>query len=178
MKEIECPSCGEYIPDDSKYCDMCGTELLACVSCGAIGAGNFCGQCGGAMVSRKNAVPSTTGQPVIKNTHDKPEIDDGHGTGKGNIPRLRLRDGNLTLIPRDGAIIGRKEGEYAMMLKDLNLISRRHGQFIKKGRTWHLVDFGSTNGCFINDIELDPNVPIAFKKGDVVDIGTYLFDVI
>ena len=67
---------------------------------------------------------------------------------------------------------------YAARLRDFDLISRRHGQFVKKGRTWCLVDFGSTNGCLINDVELEPNVPMPFQKGDVVDIGTYLFDVL
>lgn len=186
MKEFECPSCGEKIPDDSIYCDMCGVELLVCISCGATGTGNFCGACGGAMVSRKNAVHSTA--PV---QHEPPKAaekkheeniedtsDDAHSTGKGSIPKLRFRDGNMVILPRDGAIIGRKEGEYSAQLKNFDLISRRHGQFIKKGRTWYLVDFGSTNGCLINDKELEPDVPMPFKKGDVIDIGTYIFDVV
>lgn len=183
MKEIECPSCGEKIPDDSIYCDMCGIELLVCVSCGATGTGNFCGSCGGAMVSRKNAVQSMSpAQPnppqPVEERREQETSDDGHSTGKGSIPKLRFRDGNMVILPRDSAIIGRKEGEYADQLKNFDLISRRHGQFIKKGRTWYLVDFGSTNGCFINDTELEPDVPMPFKKGDVVDIGTYIFDVV
>ena len=52
MKEIECPSCGELIPDDSKYCDQCGIELLECVNCGTLGTDDFCSECGNPMVSR------------------------------------------------------------------------------------------------------------------------------
>ena len=25
---MECPACGEMIPDDSRYCDQCGAELM------------------------------------------------------------------------------------------------------------------------------------------------------
>lgn len=186
MKEIECPSCGEMIPDDSKYCDMCGVELLECVNCGAVGCGNFCGTCGGAMVSRGNAVrvaePHRTVSSVpVGNSRQETDAaggDDAHSTGKGRVPRLRWRGGNVVLVPRDGAIIGRKEGEYAAQLKDFDLISRRHGKFVKQGRAWCLVDLDSTNGCLVNDVELVPHVPTAFKKGDVVDIGTYEFDVV
>lgn len=187
MKEIECPACGELIPDDSRYCDQCGAELLECVSCGALGTGNFCGNCGGAMVSRR-AGGGPASAPVRPETKrqaepapEPEEAVDVHSTGRSvrtAVPRLRYRDGDLELVPRDGAVIGRQEGEYAARLRDFDLISRRHGQFVKKGRMWCLVDFGSTNGCLINDVELQPNVPMPFQKGDVVDIGTYLFDVL
>ena len=186
MKEIECPACGELIPDDSRYCDQCGAELLECVSCGALGTGNFCGNCGGAMVSRRmgGPAPSPAGPGGQRQASPAPapeETADVHATGRGvrnAAPRLRYRDGDLELVPRDGAVIGRQEGEYAARLRDFDLISRRHGQFVKKGRMWCLVDFGSTNGSLINDVELQPNVPMPFQKGDVVDIGTYLFDVL
>lgn len=180
MKEFECPSCGETIPADSLYCDMCGVELLECVNCGAVGTGNFCGECSGPMVSRRTAsAPARAGRPCAGTSAvPAPESSDAHSTGKGGVPRLRYREGNVVIVPRDGAVIGRKEGEYAALLKDFDLISRRHGKFVRKGRTWYLVDLGSTNGCFVNDVELNPDEPVPFAKGDVVDIGTYLFDVL
>lgn len=194
MKEIECPSCGEMIPEDSKYCDMCGVELLACVSCGAIGTDNFCAECGSPMVSRRtlssdSATSPSSAPETVKDTADvhttvarqrcaTGQDADVHSTGRSAVPRLRFRDGNLVITPRDGAVIGRQDGEYADRLRDFDLISRRHAKFVKQGRNWCLVDLGSTNGCFVNDTELKPDVPVPFKKGDVVDIGTYLFDVL
>ena len=174
MKEFECPSCGETIPADSLYCDMCGVELLECVNCGAVGTGNFCGECSGPMVSRRTAsAPARAGRPCAGTSAvPAPESSDAHSTGKGGLPRLRYREGNVVIVPRDGAVIGRKEGEYAALLKDFDLISRRHGKFVRKGRTWFLVDLGSTNGCFVNDVELKPDEPVPFAKGEVVDIGT------
>ena len=51
-------------------------------------------------------------------------------------------------------------------------------QFIKRGRDWYIVDLGSTNGTLVNDLELTPDNPVKLSIGDVVDIGTYIFDVI
>lgn len=190
MKEIECPHCGKYTPQDSRYCEMCGTELLQCVKCGALGTDPRCGDCGSPMISRKigqkpPAATSVKPQPDINLPQPDAEIphqpttdDDAHKTGAGRALRLKLRNGSTTLVVKDQAVIGRAEGEYVTQLADFKLISRRHGKFVRQGRQWCLVDFGSTNGCFVNDRELRPNEPVPFKKGDMVDIGTYEFDVI
>ena len=181
MKEIECPSCGELIPDDSKYCDQCGAELLECVNCGALGTDDFCAECGKPMVSKGKAEnkPDATVKPpkeedvlinIVNTTIG------GRNATKNLI--LKARKGNFILRPENEAIIGRKDSPYEQLLVDLNLISRRHGKFVKQGRDWYIVDFGSTNGTLVNDVELQPTVPMKFKAGDVVDIGTYIFDVI
>lgn len=44
-----CYSCGEIIPDDSKFCPMCGRELfITCPTCGTVFSSQyyFCNQCG------------------------------------------------------------------------------------------------------------------------------------
>ena len=181
MKEIECPSCGELIPDDSRYCDQCGAELLECVNCGAIGTDDFCAECGKPMVS-KGKTANKSDATVKPRKEEDILIDIGNTTiGGRNATKnliLKARKGNFILRPENEAIIGRKDSPYEQLLVDLNLISRRHGKFVKQGRDWYIVDFGSTNGTLVNDVELQPNVPMKFKAGDVVDIGTYIFDVI
>ena len=160
MKELECPACGEKIHDDSLYCDMCGAELLECVACGTLGVDPFCPECGHPMIARKvNA--------------------EGQKTTGSRTKRilLKLRNGDVSIIPEDEALIGRKESRYAELLKDLPLISRRHGKFVLRDGIWHIIDFGSTNGTYINDREVPANTPVKFEKGDKVDIGTYIFDV-
>ena len=182
MKEIECPSCGEMIPDDSKYCDQCGVELLECVNCGTLGTDDFCSECGNPMVSKGKARSKTDTTIKPRQEMNQPRNDGGTTIGGGGRGRknlvLRPRNGNFILQPENEAIIGRKDSPYAQFLIDFNLISRRHGKFVKQGRDWYIVDFGSTNGTLVNDEELKPNVPMKFQAGDVVDIGTYLFDVI
>ncbi|MDE7096933.1 MAG: FHA domain-containing protein, partial [Muribaculaceae bacterium] len=178
MKYIECPECFEDIPEDSRYCDMCGVELLECVNCHSIGTGVFCSECGRPMISRSMPAEDAP-EPPEWNDHPATDTTDGTniGTTIGGRSRnlvLKARKGGFILTPEDGAVIGRTEGEYSSLLGSCNLISRRHGKFLKLGRDWHLVDLGSTNGCLINDVELKPMVPTKFKAGDVVDIGTYI----
>ena len=182
MKEIECPSCGEMIPDDSKYCDQCGSELLECVNCGALGTDDFCAECGNAMVSRGKAQkkPDATVKPRKEEEIDEVNVNitvGGRGRDTKNLV-LKPRKGNYILRPEHDAIIGRGAGPYEHLLSDCNLISRKHGKFVKQGRDWYIVDLASTNGTLVNDVEIQPNTPTKFQAGDVVDIGTYIFDVI
>ncbi len=83
----------------------------------------------------------------------------------------------MTLVPEDEGIIGRGEGPYSRNLSGFDLISRRHGKFVRRGRDWYIVDFGSTNGTYVNDEEVPTDTPVKIKVGDVVDIGTFIFDV-
>ena len=173
MKEIECPSCGEMIPDDSLYCDMCGVKLLECINCGTVGCDEFCPECGKPMVSRKSV--------ETKSKEGGSSGGEGGFTTAGKRPKkliLKSRKGNVTLQPESEAIIGRNDSPYAGVLSSMNLISRRHGKFVKRGRDWYIVDFGSTNGTYVNDREVSPNTLVKISVGDAVDIGTYIFDVV
>ena len=187
MKEIECPACGEMIPDDSRYCDMCGTELLECINCGTLGTDQFCAECGKPMVTRKGVTgqsePNRKTPPQAgSGTSPKPNPQSDINTTIGGRRKelvLKARRGNFILRPEDGAVIGRmKDTPYHHLLADCDLITRIHGKFVKRGRGWCIVDSGSTNGTLVNDVELEPDVPRPFAAGDVIDIGTYLFDVI
>jgi len=195
MKDLKCPACGETIPADSKYCDMCGVELLECINCGTIGINQFCSECGQVMIARdienmrtSNDAQSfsvadveTTQGAMRRNSKDNgaaPDVDVTQGRQRRRSIALQALNGGCILYPKDEAIIGRRDGPYEKELSELNLISRRHGKFIKQGREWSIVDFGSTNGTLVNDVELEPNVPMRFKVGDIIDIGTYLFKVV
>lgn len=189
--EIKCPACGESIPDDSRYCDMCGVELLECVNCGALGLDSFCADCGKPMVSRKagSSMSGKTDAGRKEDSTEEPTVTDKTIGGSASVDKtiggrrkrtvLKARKGNIILVPEDDAMIGRqKDTRYSELLEDCSLISRRHGKFMKRGRDWYIVDFGSTNGTLVNDVELEPDNPVRFSPGDVVDIGTYIFDVV
>ncbi len=178
MKDIECPACGKMIPDDSKFCDQCGVELLECIKCGALGTDSYCEECGSPMVARKGD------KVTVKKVEEDPkkgndDNDDGNTTIGGRRKKivLKSRIEGVTLTPEDEAIIGRGEGPYSRNLSGFGLISRRHGKFVRRGRDWYIVDFGSTNGTYVNDEEVPTDTPVKLKVGDVVDIGTFIFDV-
>lgn len=119
----------------------------------------------------------------VKTCDNAPEPeDDGNKTVgrriKVPVLVLKARKGDFTIVPENNAVIGRGEDSPYREFRTMNLVSRRHGKFVRKGRDWYIVDFGSTNGTLVNDVELEPDVPVKFSAGDVVDIGTYIFDVI
>lgn len=186
MSDLKCPACGEEILEDSKFCDMCGIELLQCVNCGTLGTPDdmFCPDCGKPMVSRKTSPGPKSDERGPRAPTPVANDDDPHGTGRG-VRRskkivLRYRGGGIEIVPQDKAVIGREEGPFTAQISRLpeNLVSRRHGCFEFKHGQWYIVDFDSTNGCAVNEILTKPNVPMPFGPGDIVDIGTHLFDVI
>lgn len=193
MKEIECPSCGEMIPEDSKYCDMCGIELLECVNCGSLGTDQFCTECGNPMVARRTDKPTPKKEEPVKTpVAGGPAGDTGKTPGEGKKDTdggktvggrrkslvLRARTSGGVIRPQHEALIGRKEGPYTTVLAECDLISRKHGKFMQRGRDWYIIDFGSTNGTYVNDREVPANTPVKIAVGDMVDIGTLIFDVI
>jgi diguanylate cyclase (GGDEF)-like protein len=52
-------------------------------------------------------------------------------------------------------------------------VSRRHARVEARGRSWVLMDVGSTNGTFLNDRELEGCVKL--KRGDRLKIGSHIF---
>ena len=164
------------IPADSRYCDICGVEILECVNCGAIGSDPFCPECGKPMIARKpDSRPSEQEHGEVG---DAGAPDKTIGRRRSGDLVLKARDGGFVLKPEHEAVIGREDSPYSSMLRSLNLISRRHGKFIRRADGWQIVDFGSTNGTYVNNVELRPDRPVSFSEGGVVDIGTYLFEVV
>ena len=187
------------MPGDSKYCDQCGVEILRCVNCGAPGVEDFCNECGKPMVSfspsgisSSSSMQPQSSKPADMETDTELSasansalsgagnniMDKTMGSARRKSTVLQARVGNIIIRPEENALIGRSGSPYAPLLSSLNLISRSHAKFLKQGRDWFIMDLGSTNGTYVNDRELSPNVPVKISIGDVVDLGTYLFDVI
>ena len=161
---IICPSCREEIEENSHYCDQCGQELVYCSSCGRVGMGRRCTQCGGLMVSaeeiqqklqasRQVSVSVRANDLAISLVNDlqqsqrKPE---GHDMPvMSGIPTLTLYNPTLDIrmVGVNGAVIGRKQGPYSSLFVDNMYISGLHAQLIYKPDTgWCIIDKHSSNG--------------------------------
>jgi uncharacterized membrane protein YvbJ len=60
-----CPSCGNEIASDSRFCPQCGTpQALTCGACGHVNRADsrFCAQCG-AKVGKAGAQPEAAPPP-------------------------------------------------------------------------------------------------------------------
>lgn len=83
-------------------------------------------------------------------------------------PHIRLGVGN-------GAVIGRR-GDYAQVFAGQGYVSGRHAclQFNARGEL-EVVDLGSTNGTFVNGVQLAPNVPKVICIGDSIKFANLEF---
>ena len=65
-------------------------------------------------------------------------------------------------------IIGRSMEHCEIALND-SFLSSQHARLELQGSTWVLEDLGSTNGTFVNEIEV--RAPTSIEEGDVVRVG-------
>ena len=181
---IICPSCKEEIEDDSHFCDQCGQELVYCSSCGRVGMGRRCTYCGGLMISadeliQKRQEPKQVSSPVsisMSYSQMSQRRPDGPSavSSPGGIPTLTLYNPSLDIrmIGMNGAIIGRRQGPYAQQLESHMYISGVHAQLIyKPDAGWCIIDKHSSNGTKLNQRDLQPDIPMSVKSGDIVTLA-------
>ena len=117
---------------------------------------------------------------------DKPEIDSHPPTGSANkghaadisapesntaVIHILLPDQTVRSIPFQGRrmTIGRDEANEITL--DQVGISRRHAQIEFDGNHYQVTDLQSTNGVYLDDIRLLPNVPQPWLPGENLRIG-------
>ena len=200
---VKCPHCSKDIENDSFYCDQCGAELMYCPKCHIFGKGKFCSKCrtplvpaskgassqpvasntaNGTPASSNSAVPNqqppvATGGNMSQST-SKPSAQPGmQSTLRDNVVATRLvgRSAGITLMLKDGAIIGRRNGEYAQLFSNQPYVSGTHASLAASAQGWTITDLGSTNGTMVNGNSLSANVPAPISIGDKVRIATLEF---
>ena len=174
---IICPSCKEEIEEESRFCDQCGQELVYCSSCGRVGMGRRCTYCGGLMISvdeqqqKKHQQEVSRSIVVSRREQEEEMLTSMRATG---VPRLTLYNPSLDLrlIGINGAIIGRRQGPYQQLLENNKYVSGSHAQLIyKPDGGWCIIDKHSSNGTKLNQRDLQPDVPMSIKTGDIVTLA-------
>ncbi len=81
-------------------------------------------------------------------------------------------------LPPDFAVIrlGKPKDEYmpdinVSSLPNADFVSRRHAEIQVAESTYYLVDVGSSNGTFLNNIRLEPRKRYQLNLGDKIDLG-------
>ncbi len=182
---IICPKCKEEIEDDSHYCDQCGQELVFCSNCGRVGMGRRCTQCGGLMISydewhkqlqqpRQASITDSVFSFIPTNTPSVRKPEGAEVAAQNGIPQLTLYNPTLDIrmVGVNGAVIGRRQGPYQQFFEGNMYISGVHAQLIYKSDSgWCIIDKHSSNGTKLNQRDLQPDVPMTLKAGDIVTLA-------
>ena len=95
------------------------------------------------------------------------------GASQG-MPLLTLYNNNLNIRIQgiNGAAIGRRQGPYAAQLGQNRYVSGLHAQLKYNASTgWSIVDKHSSNGTRLNQRQLQPDVEMSLKNGDILTIA-------
>lgn len=185
---IICPNCKEEIDDDSHYCDQCGQALLYCEKCGRVGIGRRCTSCGGLMVSpddyqnRINNSPSMSSsvssgfvsRDFIQTTRGGNAPVAGAPVMPQGLPQLLLCNDslNIRIVALNGAVIGRRQGPYVQFFQQNMYVSGVHAQLkYNSGTGWCVADKHSSNGTKLNEHQLQPDIEMSLKNGDILTIA-------
>lgn len=185
---IVCPNCKEEIEDDSHYCDQCGQPLAYCEQCGRVGVGRRCTSCGGMMLSAeeyKNAVQkkqlnSSLSTGFVSQQGVMPQRAGGTTHRPTALPQLVLFNDSLgiRIVGINGAVIGRRQGPYVQYFQQHGYISGVHAQLKYNPVTgWCIADKHSSNGTKLNDHQLQPDVEMSLKNGDILSIANVVLKV-
>ncbi|MBX3118119.1 MAG: FHA domain-containing protein [Fimbriimonadaceae bacterium] len=114
----------------------------------------------GAPLPPTSASSSTAGSPIVQG--GAPIFD----------PRLVGENGQLFTIT-DGEFTVGREGAHAVLLAGESTVSRNHAEITCSGQRITVKDTGSTNGTFVNGVQLHDEVEL--KPGDSVQFGSVRF---
>jgi len=144
-------------------CPVCGANVLP----GQV----FCASCGAALEPVEGAPePEITPQPVVAPV-----------AARTAGPYVEIADSGayIPLVDQPELLIGRVD-EISGVYPDVDLtphggeeagVSRRHARLIREGNAWFVVDLNSTNGTFVNGIELQPKTRASLSDGDRLTLG-------
>jgi pSer/pThr/pTyr-binding forkhead associated (FHA) protein len=164
---VKCPSCGKRHPENTLFCDECGSYLMA--------------------EGRKRTDPLSVEEVDWMETElSRAGPLDDQAT-QPIVVRVSIVDsGRQVEFPLSKEInIGRLDATTATF-PDIDLttdgalekgVSRRHAKITRKGSELYLEDLGSVNGTFVNGKRLTPYLPHTLSTDDEIRLGKMLMRV-
>lgn len=195
---IICPNCKEEIEDESYYCDQCGQMLYYCEKCGRVGMGRRCTSCGGLMLTANDYLQRQTSNNAVSASESMGFASMGFANISQRSPNISIRGVNagipqrpvipqlhlfndslgIRIVGINGAVIGRRQGPYVQFFQHQMYISGVHAQLFYRAESgWRIVDKHSSNGTKLNDHQLQPDVEMSLKNGDIVSLANVVLKV-
>lgn len=182
---MKCSSCGKNNPEESRFCDQCGTRLVAVPPSVAVdpevdsrphmmSSPDF----------RKASITSVGIPPLVEPLDKNGRLDPAIAIRDNrNHAKLLIERGDAVntefLLTADESYIGRWDADNGIF-PDVDLdaydpdakVSRRHARIVKGERSYTIEDLGSTNGTFVNrGRRLLPGSPHVLNEGDEIIVG-------
>ncbi len=163
---IKCPVCQAEHPENTLFCDQCGSYLLG---------GN-----------QKETDPLAKGELTWKEKEETSEAPGEDITSPLGLKLTILDSGRDVEVPLTKEVnIGRLDPASAWFPEvDLTTddaldkgVSRRHAKITRRGNEVFIEDLGSINGTFLNRKKLTPYLPQALKSGDELQLGKLILRV-
>jgi hypothetical protein len=160
---------------DESRCPICGANVLAGQA--------FCAGCGAALepaaapvAAEPAPAPATRPMPGLSVAPPAPVA-----PAPSSSPYLEVTESGaqIPLVAQPVLSVGRLD-EISGIYPDVDLtphggdqagVSRRHAQLENEAGAWYVVDLDSTNGTFVNGIELAPKTRTLLSDGDQVMMG-------
>lgn len=82
--------------------------------------------------------------------------------------------GKRIALSGDKLVIGRSPD--CGLVIPLNAVSREHAQLVRINNQWYVKDLKSRNKTFVNDAEVNPDIPVRLRNGDKLTICDNVFE--
>lgn len=179
---IYCPKCKSEIDEDSRYCDQCGVEVFYCSHCHRPGKGLRCTFCGAPMVrfDELGGEEVASEETTFVTKRESAMAAAVGATHRSGIPQLFLVNDSLQirLAGVDGAVLGRRMGIYRDVLASYHYVSGTHAQLSYSMQSgWTITDRGSSNGTFVNGVQVNANEPAQLCHDDRIVLANVEFRV-
>lgn len=184
---VVCSHCGRESRAADRFCQYCGQQLdpsnghlVAAFAPHYVGASGEAAEWQGQLADAP-AVSSSDSQPSQDVSHapaqpqpsshtarllvrQVPDTTDGHADSAADAAgrEYQLDNGDVA--------IGRAPSCEVVLDGD-QLASRRHALLRHKGENYSIVDLGSSNGTYVNDLEI--REATVLKDGDIITIGAH-----
>ncbi|MBI4860735.1 MAG: zinc ribbon domain-containing protein [Candidatus Riflebacteria bacterium] len=166
---VPCPSCGNEIPEQSRFCPRCGSRTDSAAAPADASAPSKCSSCSsdvepGALFCSGCGTRVSAGEAISVPGRPKP---------KGEVIRLRVVAGKekdkIYEIEKTEVRIGRLSENDIPMETD-GYVSGKHTRISRQGNDFFVEDLGSTNGTFLKVRKQTRLVP-----GDEIKVGQSIF---